>query len=59
MSAVEIPMTKEKETSGTWRYKADEAGGPVPLLYVRKDAFVGGALPEKIVVAIVALGPPK
>ena len=56
MSAVdtllEIPMTKEKETSGTWRFKADEAGGPLPMVYIRKDAFAEGDVPKQIIVTV-------
>jgi hypothetical protein len=54
MQPIEIRATKEKETSGTWRFEADEASAPVHYLYVRKDAFAGGDVPQKIVVTIEA-----
>jgi hypothetical protein len=57
MRPIEIRATKEKETPGTWRFKADEPNSPIRFVYVRKDAFAGGDVPQKIVVTIEAQSP--
>jgi hypothetical protein len=51
---IEISMTAERETPGTWRFRSDEPNAAVLLLYVRKDGFAGAPVPKKIVVTIVA-----
>ena len=51
---VEIKMSLEKETKGTWRYLED---GDVDkhilhTMYVRKTAFQDGEIPQRLVVRI-------
>jgi hypothetical protein len=51
---LEISMTQERETKGTWRFRSEEPDAAVLLLYVRKDGFAGAPVPRKIVVTIAA-----
>ena len=50
--SIEIRATKEKETRGTWRFEADDASAPVRYVYIRKDAFADGEVPQKIIITI-------
>ena len=52
-NAVEITMTKARDTKGTYVYKNDEQGAAIPSLYIKKSAIDGEA-PEKIVVTVNA-----
>ena len=52
MQPIEIRATKEKETSGTSRFEADDPTAALKYVYLKKDAFAGGDVPQKIVVTI-------
>lgn len=45
----------DSETPGTYRFRSDAANGaPIPMLYIRKDAF-GKNAPKKIRIVIVEM----
>ena len=52
---LEVEMSLEKETKGTWRYLEDGDAKKHVLhtMYVRKTAFTEGEIPKKLVVTIV------
>ena len=55
MKTIEVPMTQEKETLGTFRFRSDEPTAAILILYIRKAGFVAGApVPKKVVVTIDA-----
>lgn len=48
----ELNFTKDRETKGTYRF-AEEGDNPiVGNLYVKKEAFAGGAAPDKLKVTV-------
>lgn len=50
--AIMVRMTKVRTTKNTVRYESHEEGTPISTLYVGKDAFGGGSMPETVRVVV-------
>ncbi|HLH76787.1 MAG TPA: hypothetical protein VKV28_08280 [Candidatus Binataceae bacterium] len=49
MKPITVVLDKGKETKGTYRFDSPDPNAPITSVYVRKTAFEGGAVPERIV----------
>ena len=54
-AAIMTTMVLAKETKGAVQYQDPSDGSLVPTLYIRKDAFLSGIFPSKIVLHITTL----
>ena len=49
---IKVRMTLERETKGTYLYKADKDDAVVTAQYIRKEAFADGVPPRRILLTI-------
>jgi hypothetical protein len=49
---ISVALEKGKETKGTYRFDSPDPNAPITSVYVRKTAFEGGAVPERIVLTV-------
>jgi len=51
---VTVPMSFERSTANTHRYRAEHDDAPITTLYVRKGTFGDGQLPQHLVLTVRA-----
>jgi hypothetical protein len=49
---ITVTLEKGKETKGTYRFDSPDPNAPITSVYVRKSAFVDGAVPARIVLTV-------
>ena len=56
MKPITVTLNKGKETKGTYRFDSPDPNAPITSVYVRKSAFEGGAVPQRIVLTVAEKG---
>lgn len=51
---IKTKLTKDRDTKGTFVFKNNEQGAPIPSLYIKKDAFGKDGAPDEIEITIKA-----
>jgi hypothetical protein len=49
---ITVTLEKSKETKGTYRFDSPNPDAAITSVYIRKSAFEGGAVPERIVLTV-------
>ncbi len=49
---ITVTLDKGKETKGTYRFDSPDPNAAITSIYVRKSAFDGGAVPERLVLTV-------
>jgi hypothetical protein len=52
LKPIKVTLDKSKETKGTYRFDSPNPDAPVTSIYVRKSAFNGGAVPNRILLTV-------
>lgn len=50
--AINVTLTFERETKNTFRFRNEDEGSPIGLLYIRRDAFDSEDAPDTVKVSV-------